>query len=172
MAGRRHLAAARNRRRPRRNCRESQHQRTPRRLVLRRAPGIGAALTAAGRALADPDLAKAGHRAIDALADRAAGWDTEGPTICHGSAGVLLCAQAAGSSQSRLPFCFQHSDHGRATDEPGLLVGAAGIALALAEQGGLPPPSHHADGPPRFSCPACFTPRPGPRPEIGFHDER
>lgn len=114
------------------------------------APGIGVALLAAGRALADADLVEAGRSAIDALATRTEGWDTEGHTICHGSAGVLLCADATGSSGTagiaaealaeqydpRLPFFFQHRDHGLATDEPGLLVGAAGIALALADRSG------------------------------------
>ncbi len=118
------------------------------------APGIGTALIAAGRALAEPDLTEAGHRAIDALAARTDGWDTEGPTLCHGSAGVLLCAAAADSAATAnsathtlitqydpaLAFSFRHRDHGRATDEPGLLVGAAGIALALADRGGLPAP--------------------------------
>lgn len=118
------------------------------------APGIGVALLAAGRALADPNLIEAGRSAIDALAARTAGWDTEGPTVCHGSAGVLLCAQATGSSGTadiaadaltaecdpRLPFFFQHRDHGLATDEPGLLVGAAGVALTLADRNGLAAP--------------------------------
>ncbi|MGH3935967.1 MAG: lanthionine synthetase LanC family protein, partial [Pseudonocardiaceae bacterium] len=78
-------------------------------------------------------------------------WDTEGPTLCHGSAGVLLCADVTGSTTTadaalkeltaqydpRLPFFFQHRDHGQATNEPGLLVGAAGIALTLADRSEL-----------------------------------
>lgn len=118
------------------------------------APGIGAALMASGLALANPDLTEAGRSAIGALAARPAGWDIEGPTICHGTAGVLLCAQSVGSHATadhaagaltaqhdlRFPFLFQHCDHGVATDEPGLLVGAAGIALTLAERCGLPAP--------------------------------
>ncbi|MEU8269004.1 lanthionine synthetase C family protein [Sphaerisporangium sp. NPDC049002] len=113
------------------------------------APGIGAALIAAGEALQDPDLTQVGHSAIAALSTRA--WDTEGPTLCHGSAGVLLCAQTIGNTATArraddaladqydpaLPFAFQHRDHGQATDEPGLLVGAAGIALTLADRSGL-----------------------------------
>ncbi|MDX6743615.1 lanthionine synthetase C family protein [Actinocorallia sp. A-T 12471] len=111
------------------------------------APGIGVALHAAGHALADPDLIGLGLAAIDALATRSGRWDTEGATICHGTAGVLLCAAAAGSISTtnaalaeltaqhdpRLPFLFSHSDHGTVTDEPGLLVGAAGIALLFAD---------------------------------------
>jgi len=118
------------------------------------APGIGAALLAVGRALADLDLVQAGCSAIDALAARAGAWDTEGPTVCHGSAGVLLCARAAGSHATadaaitdliaqhdpRFPFCFRHRDHGVHADEPGLLTGAAGIALALADPAILPAP--------------------------------
>jgi hypothetical protein len=64
---------------------------------------------------------------------------------------VLLCAEAAGSSSTadvaltaqydpQLPLFFQHRDHGLATDEPGLLVGAAGIVLALADRSGLAAP--------------------------------
>jgi len=118
------------------------------------APGIGAALLAAGQALADPDLAQTGRCAIDALAARAGTWDTEGPAICHGSAGVLLCARAAGSHATadaaladltaqhdpQFPFCFSHRDHGVPADEPGLLTGAAGIALTLADPASLPVP--------------------------------
>lgn len=112
------------------------------------APGIGVALLAAGRALTDPDLAKVGLSAIGALATRPRTWDTEGPTLCHGTAGVLLCADAVGSTSTadtalaeltaqhdpRLPLFFQHYDHGKATHQPGLLVGAAGIAMTLADR--------------------------------------
>jgi hypothetical protein len=114
-------------------------------------PGIGTALIAAGQALADPDLTGHGRRAIDAMSSRVGGWDTEGPTLCHGSAGVALCARAAGSPATAgwatsellaqcdpaLAFFFRHSDHGVTADDPGLLTGAAGIALLLADQGGL-----------------------------------
>jgi len=118
------------------------------------APGIGAALVAVGQSLADPGLIRAGRLAIDALAARAGTWDAEGPTICHGSTGVLLCARAAGSRATadaaiadliaqhdpQFPFCFRHRDHGVLADEPGLLTGAAGIALALADPAILPVP--------------------------------
>ncbi|MGH3901617.1 MAG: lanthionine synthetase C family protein [Pseudonocardiaceae bacterium] len=115
------------------------------------APGIGVALLAAGHALNYPDLIGAGRASVDALAARPGTWDTEGPTLCHGSAGVLLCADVTGSTTTadaalkeltgqydpRLPFFFQHRDHGQATNEPGLLVGAAGIALTLADRSEL-----------------------------------
>lgn len=119
------------------------------------APGIGIALLAAGRALDDPSLSAAGLAAIDALAARPETWDVEGPTLCHGVSGVLLCADAAGSTGTadaaiaeltaqydpRLPLLFQHSDHGKATSEPGLLVGAAGIAMTLADRSALATPA-------------------------------
>jgi hypothetical protein len=35
-------------------------------------------------------------------------------------------------------FAFQHADNGHLVDEPGLLTGSAGIALALADHGELP----------------------------------
>ena len=115
------------------------------------APGIGVALLTAGRALTDPDLALVGRSAISALADRPETWDTEGPTLCHGIAGILLCADAADSPSTadtalmelaahynpQMPFFFQHADHGEVTDQPGLLVGAAGIALSLADHSTL-----------------------------------
>jgi lantibiotic biosynthesis protein len=40
----------------------------------------------------------------------------------------------------RFPFRFRHRDHGVPADEPGLLTGAAGIALALADPAILPAP--------------------------------
>lgn len=117
-------------------------------------PGIGRALTLAGRALADPRLTDAGATAIASLTERPAElWDVEGPTLCHGHAGVL---QSAATSQAttadlaaaavteafnpRLAFAFQHLDNGTATDDPGLLTGSAGVALALADHGQLPAP--------------------------------
>jgi hypothetical protein len=115
-------------------------------------PGIGVALIAAGAALSDHALTHAGRHAIDALAGRA-DWDTEGPALCHGSAGILLCAHAAGSPDTAaratadllshydpaLPFCF--GPGGLPGAEPGLLTGAAGIALTLAEHAGFPAPA-------------------------------
>ncbi|MGQ0775496.1 MAG: lanthionine synthetase C family protein [Pseudonocardiales bacterium] len=118
------------------------------------APGIGRALTLAGRALADPQLTEAGDTAIASLAERPAGlWDVAGPTLCHGYAGVLQSAAtspgttadraAAAVTQAfdpRLPFAFQHLENGSAADEPGLLTGSAGVALALADHSQLPVP--------------------------------
>ncbi|SDG99857.1 Lanthionine synthetase C-like protein [Sinosporangium album] len=118
-------------------------------------PGIGRALTAAGRALNDPRPAQAGTTAITALADQAADrWDTEGPALCHGTAGILqgaashpatadLAATALTTAiDPRHTFAVQNLHHHTATDDPGLLTGAAGIALALADHGGLPTPKN------------------------------
>lgn len=117
-------------------------------------PGIGRALTLAGNALADPALTGAGRAAISALADRDPGqWDTEGQSLCHGSAGVLQAAARADSGAvARLaaehtaafhdrqrPFGFPHVECGVRLDAPGFLTGAAGTALALADYSGLLP---------------------------------
>jgi lantibiotic biosynthesis protein len=118
------------------------------------APGIGRALILAGSALADPQLTTAGEAAIASLADRPADlWDVEGPTLCHGYAGVLQSATTsqAGTGDSaataiaeafnpRLAFAFQHLHNGVPSDEPGLLTGSAGVALALTDHGQLPAP--------------------------------
>jgi lantibiotic biosynthesis protein len=118
------------------------------------APGIGRALTLAGRALADSQLTTAGDAAIASLSDRPADlWDVEGPTLCHGYAGVLQSATNNHASTSdsaanavteafnpRHAFAFQHLHHGLPSDEPGLLTGSAGVALALADHGQLPAP--------------------------------
>lgn len=116
-------------------------------------PGISRALTAAGRALNDPRSAKAGTTAITALADRTADrWDTQGPALCHGTAGILQSATShpaiadlaattlTTAIDPRHTFAVQNLHHHTATDDPGLLTGAAGIALALADHGGLPTP--------------------------------
>ena len=115
-------------------------------------PGISRALSLAGQALADPRLAEAGDAAIASLAGRSAElWDAEGPTLCHGTAGVLQCAAASGAVTAnraaaavtaafspQRTFAFQHLENNIASDKPGLLTGAAGVALALADHGDLP----------------------------------
>jgi hypothetical protein len=114
-------------------------------------PGISRALAAASRALDDPRSAQAGNTAITALADRPAHrWDTEGPALCHGTAGVLQCAirhpitadlaasAVTAAFDPRHTFAVQNTHNHTASDDPGLLTGAAGIALALADHGGLP----------------------------------
>jgi hypothetical protein len=119
-------------------------------------PGIGHALSMAALALADPQLAAVADAALADLADRAAeDWDTDGPTLCHGYAGVLQCTTSlrpviadraasavAAAFTPHQPFGFRHErGRGIANDEPGLLTGAAGIALALSDHGGLQAPA-------------------------------
>lgn len=71
--------------------------------------------------------------------------------MCHGHAGVLQCAVfrqpavasataqaiAAAFDASRL-FAIPHTENGATEDRLGLLTGAAGTALALAEHAHLP----------------------------------
>jgi class I lanthipeptide synthase len=117
--------------------------------------GIGRALSLAGQALDDPWLAAVGDAAIESLANRPAElWDVEGPTVCHGTAGALQCAAASEAATTtglaaaavtsaynpQRAFAFRHLENGVASDQPGLLTGAAGIALTLADHGGLPAP--------------------------------
>ncbi|WP_326599033.1 lanthionine synthetase C family protein [Streptomyces sp. NBC_01803] len=119
-------------------------------------PGIGRALTLAGQALDDPDLCRVGRTAVAALAERApARWDTEGPGLCYGSAGVLQAAAQIGCEATarraaeytashhdrQRPFGFPHLERGTAHDNPGFLSGAAGTALALADYAGLLAPA-------------------------------
>ncbi|MGH3874271.1 MAG: thiopeptide-type bacteriocin biosynthesis protein [Pseudonocardiaceae bacterium] len=118
------------------------------------APGIGRALILAGSVLADPQLLTVGEAAIASLADRAADlWDVEGPTLCHGYAGVLQSAITSHSDTGdsaatavteafdpQLTFAFRHLHNGLPSDAPGVLTGSAGVALALADHGQLPAP--------------------------------
>lgn len=117
-------------------------------------PGIAHALTLAGVALGDHQVVALAEEALARLADRAPQtWDVEGPTLCHGYAGVLqsgavlphLAEQAAnaltGCFDPTSRFGFQHHEHGQRRDNPGLLTGAAGAALALADAF-LPAPAH------------------------------
>jgi hypothetical protein len=117
------------------------------------APGIARALIRAGEALADPRLTSAGRRALDRqAARRPQQWDAEGPTLCHGYAGVLQSAGTGPLAQNaaeeiaslynpQTAFGFRHHHLGSARDNPGFLTGAAGVALALADSGALPAPS-------------------------------
>lgn len=115
-------------------------------------PGISAALALAGRALDDNHLAVAADEAVASLAGRPSRtWDADGPTLCHGHAGVLQCAagrhfEVASSAASAVlsavdatcPFAIPHTDKHVTEDRPGFLTGAAGAALALAEHASLP----------------------------------
>jgi hypothetical protein len=109
-------------------------------------PGISRSLTLAGQATGDQALTDAATAATAALIARPSGqWDVEGPTLCHGYAGVLQATttdHAARAVVDRfdpgLRFGFRHLATQTATDEPGFLIGAAGVALALADHGYLP----------------------------------
>lgn len=118
-------------------------------------PGISAALAHAGRTLNDEALTGLSDAALASLATRPTRtWDTDGPTLCHGYAGVLQCAadrhpDLADSAANAIgtavapnrPFAIAHTDNGTPTDDPGFLTGAAGTALALADHGRLPSPA-------------------------------
>lgn len=103
-------------------------------------PGIAAALTSAGRAL---DLPAFTHTAVDAMNALAArppqDWDTEGSALCHGSAGLLQSAR-----RLPCPTLAERAAHltlanTSASPPNGFLTGRTGIALALADLGGLLP---------------------------------
>ncbi|HMG65348.1 MAG TPA: lanthionine synthetase LanC family protein, partial [Streptosporangiaceae bacterium] len=124
-------------------------------------PGISAALALASRALRDDAFGHASDAAIASLGGRPARtWDADGPTLCHGHAGVLQCAAShpdvAAEAASVIttafdadrPFAIPHTDNGAIYDHPGFLTGAAGTALALAERGRLPSPAV----PDRWDC--------------------
>ncbi|GAB3159803.1 lanthionine synthetase C family protein [Myceligenerans halotolerans] len=114
-------------------------------------PGISRALDLAGRALGNDELRAVAVEAMGSLSSRTERWDAEGPTLCHGDAGILQCAgsiclpvgqiarikvQAAYSPALR--FGVQHHEAGARLDAPGFLTGAAGVALALSEHTDLP----------------------------------
>ena len=117
-------------------------------------PGVAAALRLAGEALGHDghrDLAVAALRAALARTDQ--GRAVGSPTFCHGQAGLLAVtasfaratgdpgfARAAAAMAAGLldrfdpaaPLGYRDLDAGgRAVDQPGLLTGAPGVALAL-----------------------------------------
>lgn len=101
-------------------------------------PGIASALAT------HPDGAETAAEAFAALAARPT-WDTHGPALCHGTAGVLQ--SAAGMPELADPAAARISEAADLAepfalasvgDDPGLLTGAAGVALALADHAGLP----------------------------------
>ncbi|MFD9950972.1 lanthionine synthetase LanC family protein, partial [Nonomuraea sp. NPDC059022] len=55
-------------------------------------PGISGALSLAGQAIEEPEVQNAARDALRVLADRPDRWDVDGPTLCHGYAGVLRAA--------------------------------------------------------------------------------
>jgi hypothetical protein len=114
-------------------------------------PGIARSLMHAARALDDALLTETTRADLAQLGPMHNAWDTEGPTLCHGYAGVLRCATdvdtcvaeraAAGVAQSLdrdRPFLVAHLEHRMSHDNPGFLTGAAGVALTLSELADLP----------------------------------
>ncbi|MFD7078999.1 lanthionine synthetase LanC family protein [Streptomyces sp. NPDC059918] len=110
------------------------------------APGIARALDLAAAAVGRDRYADAGRTSLQALADRDPGsWDTRGPGLCHGTAGVLqaalrirctVLADAAAAHTVRL-LTGERTD-GAGGGEAGFLTGACGAALALAQYADLP----------------------------------
>ncbi len=127
--------------------------------------GVARALHLAGAALGDEQLCELAVRALWGAVLRP--WseaDLVGSTVCHGAAGLLqvvlrvagrdpdsVLLTAAGVLAQRVlydfdrtaPFGFRHGHRTRAgrvvgVDEPGLLQGAAGVALVLATFAGHP----------------------------------
>lgn len=117
-------------------------------------PGVVRSLWLAGRAVAERQWQDLAVRAIRAVASRPpADWQLSSPGFCHGEAGLLqvlrrfaadladpAIAAAANRLATRLaarfdpvaPFGVRIPDpDGALTDQPGLLEGTAGIALAL-----------------------------------------
>ncbi|MFE5536276.1 lanthionine synthetase LanC family protein [Streptomyces sp. NPDC056519] len=118
------------------------------------APGVTRALALASTALDDPQYARAAGHALTALAERpVAAWDTDGPGLCHGSAGILVCALRAGhraltENAAGLTLRLVAGTPSEPYGAPvaggtgvGFLNGAAGTALALAQYAGLLPQS-------------------------------
>jgi lantibiotic biosynthesis protein len=111
-------------------------------------PGIARSLALAGQATGDPVLTQAASAGLSSLQTRPSSqWDVEGAGLCHGYAGVLQSAAAdqaatavAALFHDRDRFGFHHAASQPGTDDPGFLTGAAGVALALADHGGLPAP--------------------------------
>jgi hypothetical protein len=115
-------------------------------------PGISRALALAGHALNNTTLADTAENAIRSLAQRPAQqWDVTGPTLCHGTAGILTSAIAAGEESTRehaanaTMATLDHAPTSRTpdTDRPdhlGFLTGTTGTILALTEHTALPTP--------------------------------
>ncbi|MGW3322702.1 lanthionine synthetase LanC family protein [Streptomyces virginiae] len=115
--------------------------------------GVAAGLLAVARATGDRGLEDRAFAALDGLLDRVAAGDVpRSPTVCHGLAGLVVLAHefAAHGSQGAaralpglarrlvdaadpdLPLLYRdHETTGHVVDNPGLLTGAAGIALTL-----------------------------------------
>lgn len=117
-------------------------------------PGVARSLWLAGEALEDPDLREAALKAMAAVYDRpTTARRIRSPTFCHGVAGLLqitlrfahdtgqavfteaaasLTDQLLGLREADSVLGFRSFEHdGTRVDRPGLLDGAAGIAMVL-----------------------------------------
>ncbi|MFD3938850.1 lanthionine synthetase LanC family protein [Streptomyces sp. NPDC058611] len=115
--------------------------------------GVAAGLLAVARATGDRGLRDLAFAALDGLLDRVAAGDVpRSPTVCHGLAGLVALAHefaghgSAGAARTlpalarrlvdaadpNLPLVYRdHETTGHVVDNPGLLTGAAGVALTL-----------------------------------------
>lgn len=105
-------------------------------------PGIARALWLAGKALNVASYQDAAIEAMEAVYRRPMpARQIDSPTFCHGIAGLLqITLRFAQEAVNPEPFVVAARDlthqlilqvQGRAVDEPGLLEGAAGVALVL-----------------------------------------
>lgn len=115
--------------------------------------GVAAGLLAVADATGDRGLRAQAFAALDGLLDRVAAGDvSRSPTVCHGLAGLValahelaargsdgaaralpgLARQLVDAADPDLPLVYRdHETTGHVVDNPGLLTGAAGIALVL-----------------------------------------
>jgi hypothetical protein len=114
--------------------------------------GIARALWLAGRAVDEPRYTDAASAAMVGLLQAPQVWGLESPNLCHGLAGLLMVTAAFAADDTRFAAAAEDLfarlvaaydpglPLGFAVDDPGLLTGAAGVALALlaAAGGGAP----------------------------------
>lgn len=98
--------------------------------------GIGNALIHGGTSTGYGAITNCGHDALRVIARHPAQrWDTTGPGICHGTAGVMLAAGAHGYAplqrRAQDATAAQLTTTEAHDTDPGLLTGSTGAALAL-----------------------------------------
>lgn len=101
-------------------------------------PGVARALWLAGDAVGEPRYRRVATEAMERLLAAPEAWGLDTPGICHGWAGLMLISAAFGldAAASELfdRLCAGYDGRrplGFDVPGPGLLTGAAGIALAL-----------------------------------------
>ncbi|MFI0806353.1 lanthionine synthetase C family protein [Streptomyces echinatus] len=113
--------------------------------------GVASALLDISRSTGDNSLLTMAVTAFETVLRRAAQAGPLSPTLCHGQAGLLMMCRAfapfSGLARERIPVLLdrllEHADEarpavfadhqlpGHLVDDPGLLCGAAGVALAI-----------------------------------------